>query len=231
MGINHIFFDLDRTLWDFETNSREELVNLYHVHKLHQRGISLQNEFIKVYKKINHQCWEDYRKNLITKEKLRSERFMKTLLHFGIDDKKLANELGDDYVHNSPNRTILIDGAIDLLEALKDHFHMHIITNGFEEVQWVKLRNSKLLPYFKEVITSEAVGVKKPDPKIFQFAVEKANATVVESVMIGDDLKTDIIGAIQIGMKCIYYNPHENVNKYPVWREVKSLLKIKEILI
>ena len=231
MGINHIFFDLDRTLWDFETNSREELVNLYHVHKLHQRGISLQNEFIKVYKKINHQCWEDYRKNLITKEKLRSERFMKTLLHFGIDDKKLANELGDDYVHNSPNRTILIDGAIDLLEALKDHFHMHIITNGFEEVQWVKLRNSKLLPYFKEVITSEAVGVKKPDPKIFQFAVEKANATVVESVMIGDDLKTDIIGAIQIGMKCIYYNPHGNVNKYPVWREVKSLLKIKEILI
>ena len=88
-------------LWDFETNSHEELVNLYHVHKLHQRGISLQNEFIKVYKKINHQCWEDYRKNLITKEKLRSERFMKTLLHFGIDDKKLANELGDDYVHNS----------------------------------------------------------------------------------------------------------------------------------
>ena len=184
-----------------------------------------------MYKKINHQCWEDYRKNLITKEKLRSERFMKTLLHFGIDDKKLANELGDDYVHNSPNRTILIDGAIDLLEALKDHFHMHIITNGFEEVQWVKLRNSKILPYFKEVITSEAVGVKKPDPKIFQFAVEKANATVVESVMIGDDLKTDIIGAIQIGMKCIYYNPHGNVNKYPVWREVKSLLKIKEILI
>ena len=231
MSINHIFFDLDRTLWDFETNSHEELVNLYHVYKLHQRGISLQNEFIKVYKKINHHCWEDYRKNLITKEKLRSERFMKTLLHFGIDDKKLANELGDDYVHNSPNRTILIDGAIDLLEALKDHFHMHIITNGFEEVQWVKLRNSKLLPYFKEVITSEAVGVKKPDPKIFQFAVEKANATVVESVMIGDDLKTDIIGAIQIGMKCIYYNPHGNVNKYPVWREVKSLLKIKEILI
>ena len=230
MGINHLFFDLDRTLWDFETNSHVELVNLYHVHKLHQRGISLQNEFIKVYKKINHQCWEDYRKNLITKEKLRSERFMKTLLHFGIDDKKLADELGNDYVHNSPNRTILIDGTIDLLEALKDHFHMHIITNGFEEVQWVKLRNSKLLPYFKEVITSEAVGVKKPDPRIFQFALEKAGATVVESVMIGDDLKTDIIGAIQIGMKCIYYNPHGNVNKYPVWGEVKSLLKIKEIL-
>ena len=230
MGINHLFFDLDRTLWDFETNSHEELVNLYHVHKLHQRGISLQNEFIKVYKKINHQCWEDYRKNLITKEKLRSERFMKTLLHFGIDDKKLADELGNDYVHNSPNRTILIDGTFDLLEALKDHFHMHIITNGFEEVQWVKLRNSKLLPYFKEVITSEAVGVKKPDPRIFQFALEKAGATVVESVMIGDDLKTDIIGAIQIGMKSIYYNPHGNVNKYPVWGEVKSLLKIKEIL-
>ena len=231
MSIKHLFFDLDRTLWDFETNSHEELINLYHVHKLHQRGISLQNEFMKVYKNINHKCWEDYRKNLITKEKLRSERFLKTLHHFGIDDNQLANDLGNDYVNNSPNRTILIDGAIDLLEALKDHFHMHIITNGFEEVQWVKLRNSKLLPYFNEVITSEAVGVKKPHPRIFQFALEKANATIAESVMIGDDLNTDISGAIGINMKCIFYNPHGNVNKLPVWREVKSLLKIKEILL
>ena len=95
----------------------------YITYTSHQRGISLQNEFIKVYKKINHQCWEDYRKNLITKEKLRSERFLKTLHHFGIDDHKLANDLGNDYVHNSPNRTILIDGTIDLLNALKGHFH------------------------------------------------------------------------------------------------------------
>ena len=231
MGINHLFFDLDRTLWDFETNSHEELVNLYHVHKLHQRGISLQNEFIKVYKKINHQCWEDYRKNLITKEKLRSERFMKTLLHFGIDDKKLADELGNDYVHNSPNRTILIDGTIDLLEALKDHFHMHIITNGFEEVQWVKLRNSKLLPYFKEVITSEAVGAKKPDPRIFQFALEKAGATVIDSVMIGDDLNTDISGAIGVNMKSIFFNPNKFNHNRLIWKEVSTLSEIKNILL
>ena len=220
MGINHLFFDLDRTLWDFETNSHEELVNLYHVHKLHQRGISLQNEFIKVYKKINHQCWEDYRKNLITKEKLRSERFMKTLLYFGIDDKKLADELGNDYVHNSPNRTILIDGTIDLLEALKDHFHMHIITNGFEEV-----------PYFKEVITSEAVGVKKPDPRIFQFALEKAGATVIESVMIGDDLNTDISGAIGVNMKSIFFNPNKFNHSRLIWKEVSTLSEIKNILL
>ncbi len=231
MGIKHLFFDLDRTLWDFETNSHEELVNLYHVHKLHQRGISLQNEFIKVYKKINHQCWENYRNNLITKEKLRSERFLKTLHFFGIDDHELAVDLGNDYVKNSPTRTILIDGTLELLEALSGHYQMHIITNGFEEVQWIKLKNSKLLPYFKQVITSEAVGVKKPDPKIFQFAMEKADANVVESVMIGDDINTDITGAIGVKMKCIFFNPNKFKHNRLIWKEVIALSEIKNILL
>ena len=231
MQIKHLFFDLDRTLWDFEKNSHDELVSLYHKYQLHQKGISLVDEFIKVYKKINKKCWEKYRKNLITKDKLRTERFLQTLIYFGIENNDLADNLGTDYVNNSPHRTILIDGTIDLLKRLEGHFSMHIITNGFEEVQWVKLEKSGLLPYFDKVITSERVGVKKPDPKIFHYALDKANALLNESVMIGDDLKTDIIGAIQIGMKCIYFNPDGNVNKYPIWREVKSLLKIKEILL
>ena len=108
---------------------------------------------------------------------------------------------------------------------------MHIITNGFEEVQWIKLRNSKLLPYFKEVITSEAVGVKKPDPRIFQFALKKANATVAESIMIGDDLNTDISGAIGVNMKCIFYNPNKHNHNSLIWKEVSALSEIKNILL
>ena len=108
---------------------------------------------------------------------------------------------------------------------------MHIITNGFEEVQWVKLRNSKLLPYFKEVITSEAVGAKKPDPRIFQFALEKAGATVVESVMIGDDLNTDISGAIGVNMKSIFFNPNKFNHSRLIWEEVSTLSEIKNILL
>ena len=231
MQIKHLFFDLDRTLWDFEKNSHDELVSLFHKYQLHQKGISLADEFIKVYKKINNKCWEKYRKNLITKDKLRTERFLQTLIYFGIENKKLAENLGTDYVNNSPHRTILIDGTIDLLKTLEGHFSMHIITNGFEEVQWVKLEKSGLLPYFDKVITSEKVGVKKPDVKIFQYALSEANASLNESIMIGDDLKTDIAGAIDVGMRCIYYNPNNHHHNLIIWKQVSSLSEIKNILL
>ena len=231
MQIKHLFFDLDRTLWDFEKNSHDELVSLYHKYQLHQKGISLADEFIKVYKKINNKCWEKYRKNLITKDKLRTERFLQTLIYFGIENKKLADDLGTDYVNNSPHRTILIDGTIDLLKRLEVHFSMHIITNGFEEVQWVKLEKSGLLPYFDKVITSEKVGVKKPDVKIFHYAMSEANASLNESIMIGDDLKTDIAGAIDVGMRCIYYNPNNHHHNLTIWKQVSSLSEIKNILL
>ena len=172
MKIEHLFFDLDRTLWDFETNSYEELTNLYHVHSLHQLGISLPDEFIKVYKKINESCWKKYRLNQLSKEKLRSERFLLTLEYFGIINHKLATKIGNDYVNNSPFRTKLIPFTIELLNALKDHFQLHIITNGFEEVQHIKLRESGLNHYFNKVITSEMAGAKKPDPSIFDYALK-----------------------------------------------------------
>ena len=231
MKIEHLFFDLDRTLWDFEKNSYEELSFLYSKYKLHEKGISLPNEFIKIYKNINEKCWESYRKNQLTKEDLRVKRFHDTLLYFGIDDKFLAKHFGDDYVINSPKRTHLINGTIDLLKTLKPHFNMHIITNGFEEVQHIKLKNSKLSDFFQVVVTSEAAGAKKPSPLAFEYSLEKTGAKLGNSIMIGDDLKTDIQGAIQIGMKCIYFNPNCKEHKYPVWKEVKNLAEIKNILL
>tara|TARA_B100001094_G_scaffold104056_1_gene100380 strand:+ start:2598 stop:3293 length:696 start_codon:yes stop_codon:yes gene_type:complete len=231
MKIEHLFFDLDRTLWDFETNSYEELTNLYHVHSLHQLGVSLPDEFIKVYKKINESCWEKYRLNQLSKEKLRSERFLLTLEYFGISNYELATKIGNDYVNNSPFRTKLIPFTIELLNALKDHFQLHIITNGFEEVQHIKLRESGLNYYFNKVITSEMAGVKKPNPIIFDYALKTAGALVDNSVMIGDDLNTDISGAIKVNMKAIYYNPHQKVHDFNIWKEVQNLNEIKKILL
>ncbi len=231
MKIKHLFFDLDRTLWDFDKNSFEELSNLYSKHSLHEKGISLPKEFIKIYKQINEKCWEQYRLNLLSKEDLRVKRFYDTFLYFGIESETLSKQFGDDYVMNSPTRTCLIDGTIDLLEKLNPHYQMHIITNGFEEVQHIKLRNSNLSKYFKVVVTSEAAGAKKPSPIAFEYALDKADAKLEESIMIGDDLNTDIKGAIDLGMKAIYFNSHSKKHEYSPWKEVKYLSEILNILL
>lgn len=231
MIIKHVFFDLDRTLWDFEKNSHNELIHLFNHFKLHQLGISLPEEFIKVYKKINEECWEKYRNNTLTKEKLRSERFNLTLLYFGIDNHTLSVDIGNAYVTNSPYRTKLIPGTINLLEELNKVYTLHVITNGFEEVQHIKMNQSGLTKYFNQIITSEAAGAKKPSPLVFEYSMKKSNAKLEESVMIGDDLNTDISGAINFGMKSIYYNPNSVKHNYAPWKEVVSLVDIISILL
>lgn len=231
MEIKHLFFDLDRTLWDFDSNSHQELLQLFRSHQLHQKGISLPKEFIKVYKKINQECWEKYRNNLLSKERLRSERFQLTLEYFGIDDSELAKKIGKDYVNNSPYRTKLIPYSIELLNDLKEHYQLHIITNGFEEVQYIKVQQSGLSNYFKHIITSEAAGVKKPDPIIFHYAFKKTGANANDSIMIGDDLSTDIKGALAVGMKALYYNPYKRMHSIKIWKEVQNLKEIKKILL
>lgn len=226
----HIFLDLDRTLWDFEENSKQELLSIFKKYNLQQRGISLANEFIKVYKGINEDCWSLYRLNQLSKEDLRSIRFLKTLEYFGVSDDVLAENIGIDYVNNSPDRTILIEGCHELLIYLKEKYHLHIITNGFEEVQIKKLSNSKLAIYFNEMITSEGAGYKKPHPEIFNYALKLTGAKLSESVMIGDDLQTDILGAISIGMPSIYFNPNKKIHSHKILANVETLLEIKSIL-
>ncbi len=229
-NFKHLFFDLDRTLWDFEKNSYEELTSIYERNNLHQRGISLKEEFIKVYKEINDECWNLYRNNQMSKEVLRSERFNRTLFYFGITDHLLSEEIGNQYVENSPNRTALIDGTIELLDYLNEKYQMHIITNGFEEVQFKKLKNSGLINYFNKVITSEAAGYKKPNPIIFEYALKKASANASECVMIGDDLLADITGGIDAGIECIYFNPHGVKHDLSLLGDVQDLNAIKSIL-
>jgi len=229
-NFKHIFLDLDRTLWDFEKNSTAELTYLFTKYQLQQKGISLVDEFIKIYKNINDQCWALYRENKLSKQELRSVRFLKTLDYFGIANDELAENIGLDYIANSPKRTALIEGCLELLDYLTPKYELHIITNGFEEVQHEKLLNSQINSYFNQIITSEAAGCKKPKTEIFNYALKNAGAQRAESVMIGDDLNTDIKGAVDFKMNAIYFNPNAKKHDFNLLGDVSHLLEITAIL-
>ncbi len=228
--VTHIFFDLDRTLWDFESNSHDELLAIWKRNGLHQRGISLPVEFIKVYKQINEQCWEAYRKNEISKEVLRGERFRSTLAYYGIKDEGLAEEIGLQYITNSPQRTKLVNHAHEILDYLSGKYELHMITNGFEEVQHIKLEKSGLDKYFGAVVTSEMAGVKKPAQQIFDLAIAESGAEPDKTVYVGDDLVVDVLGAIGAGWQAIYYNPHQVAHNHSMLADVQCLSEIKNVL-
>lgn len=224
----HIFFDLDRTLWDFEANSQDEILLMYAEFKMVNLGVSLPLEFVKVYKQFNEICWEEYLKGNLSQVELRYKRFLDTLNYFGIKDLKMAKQMGQLYVERSPFRTKLIEHSIDVLIYLKSKkYQLHIITNGFEEVQHIKLRESKLEEFFTTITTSEMANAKKPDPRIFDFALKIANATKEESVYVGDDLFVDIEGAINAEIEAIYFNPNKKTHNMCTFLDISSLIEIK----
>ena len=229
MNITDIFFDLDRTLWDFDLNAETTLIELCQINNLQRFGIETQ-KFIDSYTNHNERLWSLYRKNEITKEKLRSERFNLTLADFAVEDDDLAVKLGDEYVQKSPLQTQLFPHTFEVLNYLKNKYDLHIITNGFEEVQNIKLKTSKLTPFFQNIVTSEKVNVKKPDPEIFEYALGLIGAKPENTIMIGDDLPVDIIGAKKSGIHQIYFNPSMKKHNQIIDYEISSLIEIKEIL-
>lgn len=199
----HIFFDLDNTLWDFEANSKETFHELFDRYQLTHRGIDSFEDFIEVYERHNALLWEFYRQGKIVKEVLNIRRFSMTLDEFGIHDSLLSSNMAGDYVAISPTKTRLFPDAIDLLGYLKERYTLHIITNGFEEVQHRKLLNSGLRGYFESIITSEEAGSKKPELTIFNFALSVTGAQKHESLMIGDDEEVDVLGARNAGIDSV----------------------------
>ncbi len=204
-GITDIFFDLDHTLWDFDKNSALTFENIFETHNI---GVDLM-EFLKVYEPINLNYWKLYRNNQIDKESLRYRRLkesfdaIKMIVH---DD--MIHQLSEDYIINLPTYNHLFDGTLELLEYLKPNYHLHIITNGFQEAQDKKMVQSKISNYFKTVTNSEIAGVKKPNPIIFDFALNRAFADKKTSVMIGDNIEADVLGALNFGMDAICFNYH-----------------------
>jgi putative hydrolase of the HAD superfamily len=226
----HLFFDLDRTLWDFETNSDETLRDILLKYDLASKGITSLKVFKDVYSGINTMLWSLYLNGEIIKEKLNLQRFNLTLEAFGINNTLLANFIADDYVEMSPLKTNLFPYAMEMLEYLHGHYKLHIITNGFEEVQFKKLELTGMNRYFDQVITSEEAGAMKPKEKIFHFALIKAGAIASESLMIGDEIEIDLLGARAVGLDQMYVNHHGKTHKESFTFEVKSLAEIVEIL-
>jgi putative hydrolase of the HAD superfamily len=226
----HIFFDLDRTLWDFDAAAEVAFERIYEKYDLQSLGIPNAHEFHEVYHPLNEHLWELYREDKITKDYLNRTRFVLPLEHYGIHDTDLADHLSEDYVYWSPRIVRLVHGTMELLDYLKPKYHLHLITNGFQEVQHTKLSLSGLEPYFETLTVSEEVGVKKPNPEIFLYALNKAQAKVEESLMVGDEMAVDIDGARAIGMDTVFLSLKREVVVGECTYEVHNLLEIKEFL-
>ena len=226
----HIFFDLDRTLWDFDAAAEVAFERIYEKYNLKKLGIPNAHEFHEVYHPLNERLWELYRADKITKDYLNRTRFVLPLEHYGIHDTDLADHLSEDYVYWSPRIVRLVPGTMELLEYLKPKYHLHLITNGFQEVQHTKLSGSGLEPYFETLTVSEEVGVKKPNPEIFYYALRKAHATAEESLMIGDEMAVDIDGARAAGIDQLFFNPNKELVEGGRTYEVHELLQVMELV-
>jgi len=220
----HIFFDLDRTLYDFDKSSYQTFEELYKVFTLKERGVTSIEKFYDTYTKINTELWEKYRKGEMEKAFLNVHRFYLTFMEFGIENNTLAEKFANQYLALAPLKQTLFPGAIEVLESLKGRYNLHIITNGFEEVQETKIEANGLKKFFKTITTSEEAGVKKPSEGIFLFAFEKANARADESIMIGDDFEVDILGAKNVGMDQIFFNNNGYSFKDEATFEVMKML-------
>lgn len=223
--INHIFFDLDHTLWDFDKNSEKAFAAIF-ADLLPEIVI---DDFVKIYAPINQACWKLYQNNLITHEELRYKRLKESFdaLNVTVSDA-LIDKISDDYILHLPNSNHLFEGCVETLEYLHEKYKLHIITNGFADVQFKKLNNSGIHHFFDTVTNSEMAGVKKPHSGIFEHALSKAGAIKNESVMIGDCLDADIGGATNFGMQTIFFNS-ENIEVSKDIHQIVTLVELKKL--
>ncbi len=212
-SVELVIFDLDNTIWDFETNSKDALVELYHGIKT-DHGLDHEFDFFHSnYVEINYKCWSDYEKGLINKHQLRYGRFYDAFARTNFHDRRIIDGVADRYVEISRTKTVVFDGTYEILEYLSKKYKLAIITNGFSEVVEHKMRNCKLDAYFSHVQTSEDAGVQKPHVKIFELVMQKFSALPSQSIMVGDNLETDIAGGKNAGMRTILFDPkNQHVN-------------------
>jgi putative hydrolase of the HAD superfamily len=225
--IEHVFFDLDHTLWDFEKNSDLAFQKVFE-----KQNITIDlDKFLEVYKPLNLEFWRLYREEKITKSELRYSRLKNTFdaIDFEISDQAI-DMIAIEYIDFLPHFNHLFDGTFEILDYLKDKYNLHIITNGFEEIQAKKMESSKILDYFDVIVTSESVGVKKPNPRVFEFALEKANANASNSIMIGDSIEADIYGAINSGIKAIHCNFEKGTIDNSDFESITALHELKQYL-
>jgi putative hydrolase of the HAD superfamily len=227
MAYTDLFFDLDHTLWDFELNSKETMQELYSTYHIAALGITDFDAFFNIYTAHNHRLWDRYSKGFIKQEELRWKRIYLSLLDFKIANEQLSKEMSLEFLQILPTKKKLFPHTIEILNYLKGKdYKMHLITNGFESVQMQKIKNAEIAHYFTEVITSETSNSLKPNKEIFEFALKTANATLSESLMIGDNETADIQGGINVGMDTVFVN---HLNAAPTIPATYTITHLKEL--
>jgi putative hydrolase of the HAD superfamily len=230
MKYRHLFFDLDHTLWDFEKNANETLHTLYERHDFARFGTFTVDEFVRVYSDINHALWRMYQGGKITQAQLRDLRFSRTLAKLGVPDDQVPPNISAEFTDILPLKSAVFPYTYEVLNYLKPNYRLHLITNGFNDVQGIKLASSNLAHYFEEVITSEQSGCLKPDPRMFAHALERTGATAAESLMIGDNLECDVLGAYNAGIDQVYFNPDKRRHFAQITHEISCLSELKDFL-
>lgn len=226
----NLFIDLDDTLYDFSAASRESFKESYDL--LHyERFFDSFDHYMSIYLPYNLELWKLYGDGKITKEELNSRRYAHPLESVGVYDQPLADRFCRESLLRIPTKKYIIPGAIELLKYLRPNYRMFILSNGFKELQSHKMRTAGMTGYFDALILSEDIGINKPRPELFRYALEKTSSALEESIMIGDMFETDIIGAANIGMEQIFFNP-KRLTQLPFapTYEVNNLLEIKGIL-
>jgi len=224
--VTDIFFDLDHTLWDFEKNSALTFKKI-----LSENNINVDmSDFLEVYIPNNMAFWKLYRDDKITSLTLRYQRLKTTFdtLKYEVSDETI-NKLSNLYIKHLSTFNHLFPNTIEILEYLKQNYELHIITNGFSEIQNRKLKKSNIHSYFNQIISSETASVKKPNPIIFKKALELANTIPEKSIMIGDSIEADILGAKSVGFHVLHFNAHKE-SKHQFCDMISDLNEIKNYL-
>ena len=225
-----LFFDLDDTLWDTAHNNKESLEEIYNDYRFGSHYASFE-DFYAIYLPHNLQLWDKYRAHEIDRRTLILERLLYILRPMGIDDEAFALKLNNDFLHRTTTKTKLIDGAIELLEYLSPRYRLFILSNGFREIQSLKMQNAGLLPYFERIILSEDISIQKPNRKIFDYALKTTNSRRSASLMIGDSWEADIAGAQSAALDQLWFNPaNRQAQAPPPTFTTRTLPEIKNIL-
>ena len=226
----HLFFDLDHTLWDFDRNAGETLQTLFEQHNLSRYGTFTVDEFIARYQDINHALWRLYQANKISQAQLRATRFVRTLTRLGVPEDEVPADISTQFTEMLPLKKAVFPHTHETLAYLQTKYELHLITNGFNDIQYLKMESSDLTKYFGQIVTSEHSGCLKPDPQMFAHALQAAGATAQESLMVGDNLECDVLGAYNAGIDQVYFNPARRRHFAQITYEIVSLDELRGFL-
>jgi putative hydrolase of the HAD superfamily len=226
----HLFFDLDHTLWDYDRNVTESLSELYQIYALQELGIPSFDQFYTAFHHVNFQLWDWYNVGKIDKESLRKERFPRIFTQAGAKIEVIPLGFEEDFMDRTSSKPHVFPYSKEILTYLKANYRIHVITNGFNESQAKKMKSSGLDGFFELVVTSETTGFKKPDPRIFHYAMEELHTRADQCLMIGDNPNSDILGAQRAEIDQVFFNPEgKSIELKPTY-EIRHLQELEQLL-